>query len=539
MTGWQTISKKKYYFDSVGIMQTGWCTISGKEYYFNSEGSYIPLTTPSITAVTSTEYEVVDVKWKAISGVKSYVLQYSKENTFPSWSTKNIYITDASATEYRVEGLEGNEIYYFRLRYTVWDAEEAVSEVTNSTYSAFKNVTVQGEVEPTATAAEISECVIISGNRSTGITVNLKASFGHRRIKSADGNYYIVETESYGNGIDLEEPVAEIAKSFDIDITFDIGAGDGSGNVRQAVAIALMNKFALAIKNEDGSYQLISVPMGITNPEFISENKAEIFKPVSKKGIQAVNLDDRRGDGSPKPTDDNAYGSNTKNTLMNIHLNDLVGTSEGSGFKSYEYKGKTYYFSNCATHLETVRNLVEGYPQYIKPRVTATNQVAVTFVLLLEYDDVTKYLIDPSARAKGHKYYTLNVREEEARETLEALFLYLGELFGQNDCYVTHWILGNEVNSSKAWNYQGSLSFSNYMKSYASAFRLLYNGVKAGKTGNNVYISLDNGWTASPDTYSGKSTLDKFAEYAQLENEDMLWSIAYHGYSYPLCIWDI
>ena len=126
------------------------------------------------------------------------------------------------------------------------------------------------------------------------------------------------------------------------------------------------------------------------------------------------------------------------------------------------------------------------------------------------------------------------MREEKARETYEALFLYLGELFGQSDCYVTHWVLGNEVNSSRAWNYHGSLSFNTYMQVYAAAFRLLYNGVKATKTGNNVYISLDNGWTAKPDTYAGKATLDKFAEYAQIENPKMCWNIAYHGYSYPL-----
>ena len=126
------------------------------------------------------------------------------------------------------------------------------------------------------------------------------------------------------------------------------------------------------------------------------------------------------------------------------------------------------------------------------------------------------------------------MREEKARETFEAVFLYLGELFGQSDCYVTHWVLGNEVNSSRAWNYQGSLSLDAYMEVYAAAFRILYNGVKVSKIGNNVYISLDNGWSAAPDTYAGKTILDKFASYAQKENSDMLWSIAYHGYSYPL-----
>ena len=128
----------------------------------------------------------------------------------------------------------------------------------------------------------------------------------------------------------------------------------------------------------------------------------------------------------------------------------------------------------------------------------------------------------------------LNVREENARETLEALFLYLGEVFGQSDCYVTNWILGNEVNSSRAWNYNGGMDFDTYMECYATAFRLLYNGVKATKTGNNVCISLDNGWCATPDTYAGKTTLDVFAEKINAQNPNIDWSIAYHPYSYPL-----
>ena len=181
-----------------------------------------------------------------------------------------------------------------------------------------------------------------------------------------------------------------------------------------------------------------------------------------------------------------------------------------------------------------MRQMAEGYDQYIQGMTGKKNKIAVTLNILLSYNSTNKYLIDPAARKVGYRYYTLNVREEKARETLEAVFMYLGEIFGQEDCYVTHWILGNEVNSSNAYNYAGSLTQNQYMQCYAAAFRLLYNGVKASKTGNNVYISLDNGWCAAPDTYTGKSTLDKFASYAQKENPSMLWSIAYHGYSYPL-----
>ena len=520
VTGWQTIEGKKYYFDPNGIMQTGWYTINGVEYFFNADGVYIPMTAPTITSLTSTFYKTVDVKWSPISGVQRYVLEYSKNSVFPSWETVSVTFEDTAVHSYRVENLEEDTTYYFRLRYTTWSDNTSDAGLYYSQYSAVKSIKVRGEVAATATSATLSECEIVSGSRDDGITVQLKASL-KERIKSADDQYYIVETESYGNAIDLATPVGSVDKAFDIDTTVVIDAGDGSSDPRECVDRALMNKLALAILKDNGTYQVISTPMGITNPEVISENTASILKPMSKKGLQGVGYDD-------------ALNTNSKNTLFNLDLASVVGTGPASGYVAYEYKGKTYYFSNCSNLVGEFKNLEKGIMQYVQGITGENNKVCVTLNLLLSYKSSNSYLIDPVARTPGHKYYTMNMREEKARETYEAVFLYLGELFGQSDCYVTHWVLGNEVNSSRAWNYQGSLSYASYMQVYAAAFRLLYNGVKASKTGNNVYISLDNGWTAAPDTYAGKTTLDTFAAYAQNENPDMLWSIAFHGYSYPL-----
>ena len=332
----------------------------------------------------------------------------------------------------------------------------------------------------------------------------------------------------------MATPVGSVDKDFEIDTTVVIDAGDGSDDIRECVDRALMNKFALAILKEDGNYQVISTPMGITNPEEISENTDDIFRAISKKGIQGIYYASDSNYGML-----NAKDQNSKQTLINMNIEDLVGTAGTSGYREYVYKGKTYYFSKCEAEIANIKSLNAGYDEYMyyyseKENGERKVKVCVTVNLLLGYESADAYLIDPAARTRGYKYYTLNVREEKARETYEALFFYLGEIFGQEECYVTNWILGNEVNSSRAWNYQGSLSQDTYMQVYAAAFRLLYNGVKAGKSGNNVYISLDNGWTAAPDTYAGKVILDKFAAYAQNENPDMKWSIAYHGYSYPL-----
>lgn len=334
---------------------------------------------------------------------------------------------------------------------------------------------------------------------------------------SADDQYYLMLADGYTGEI-YGSPLASTDKNYAVSLNVAISD-------RAKLKEIAMNKLVLAIKQSNGSYKAVTGAVYVSNPEGIAENTVEIFKASSKKGLQGVAY----ASNGNQPVD--ARYANTKQTLLNLDIADVVNPS--SDYTTYTYKGKTYKFSNCTALVANIKSLNAGYKQYVYGN-SGTTKVAVSLCLLLSYDSANSYLIDPSARSSGHSYYTLNVREEKARETLEALFVYLGELFGQEDCYVTNWILGNEINSSKAWNYSGSLSFDTYMQCYTTAFRMLYNAVKSEKTGNTVCISLDNGWTAVPDTYAGKTTLDTFAKKINAENPNIEWSIAYHPYSYPL-----
>ena len=333
---------------------------------------------------------------------------------------------------------------------------------------------------------------------------------------SKDNQYYIVQMESYANELTEEFTPVTFLKEQDLSgKTIKIsGSKDDMKNL-------LMNKYAVAVLDANGKYQVLCDPVLISNPEILAANKAEYINMVSKKGLQGVGFDA-------------AADTNSKHTLFNLDLAEVVGSGPAEGYVEYQYKGKTYYFSDCSNLIGEFRALDQGYDQYVQGKTEEKTKVAVSLCLLLSYNSENSYLIDPAARTTGHRYYMLNVREQKARETLEAVFLYLGEIFGQTDCYVTNWILGNEVNSSRAYNYSGSLNFDTYMECYATAFRLLYNGVKAQKTANNVYISLDNGWTVAPDTYTGKTTLDTFAEKIYVIDPNVEWNVSYHGYSHPL-----
>lgn len=70
----------------------------------------------------------------------------------------------------------------------------------------------------------------------------------------------------------------------------------------------------------------------------------------------------------------------------------------------------------------------------------------------MSWKDELSYLIHPDARKKGAaSYYTLNMQEENARDTFEALFCYMGEKMGDHKSLVSNWTLGNEVNSCRMW----------------------------------------------------------------------------------------
>lgn len=333
----------------------------------------------------------------------------------------------------------------------------------------------------------------------------------------ADGKYYLMQSDCYTEKI-YGSPLASAEQ--DYEVSFKIEISD-----RKKLKEIAMDKLVLAVKNNDDTYKAVTRAVSISNPEMIAQNKKPIFKASSKKGLQGVAY---ASDGN-QPVD--ARYTNTKQTLLNLDLASVVNPR--SDYTNFTYKGKTYRFSNCTALKANISSMNAGYEQYLYGN-NGTTKVSVSLCLLLGYNSANSYLIDPAAREQGHSYYLMNVREQNARETLEAAFVYLSEIFGQEDCYVTNWILGNEVNSSRAWNYAGNLDFDSYMNCYTTAFGMLYRAVKSEKTGNTVSISLDNGWTAAPDTYAGKAVLDSFAKKIHAESPDMEWSIAYHAYSYPL-----
>ncbi len=431
--------------------------------------------------------EKIKINLKKVSNVKGYQVKISTNKNFKS---NNITYDIKNKTSFTYTNA-CKHTYYIKARAYVKDSTGNLCYGSYGKVKKIKVTKVAKEYTPTSTSATITSAKATSSTEMT-----IKGKF-KKRLKSSDDYYYVVRVnEKTGKYMRV---MAKFPKTSTPTVKIPI-TGKGMGN--------LANHFAFAIK-KGKSYMLVSKPSYIKNPEAGAINTMKRVVPSTKKGMQGAYTSD--------------LGS--KNTLINIELNKMIASNGGG--TPFVYNGKTYYFN-------------EPHPSW---DVTDKNNagINVTFVILLRWDDNCSYLIHPSARVKGKTYYTLNTVESKGRETLAAMFAFLGQTYGQKNCYVSNWVLGNEVNAHLAWNYAGNQSLTDYMTSYADAFSLLYYGVKQGYGNARCYISLDHAWNKAVPTagYSSHATLDTFVSALKKNHSNVKWNLAYHAYPAPLTAPDL
>lgn len=141
-----------------------------------------------------------------------------------------------------------------------------------------------------------------------------------------------------------------------------------------------------------------------------------------------------------------------------------------------------------------------------------------------------------------------NVETPEGYELTRATAAFLAERYnGSNHNYgiVNNWVIGNEINNQKVWNYAGPMDVGTYVETYQKAFRVFYTAIKTTAANDRVYYSLDFHWNNPNEIdgqlkYAGKDVLDTFNALARRQGQ-MDWGLAYHPYSYPMIepeFWD-
>lgn len=351
------------------------------------------------------------------------------------------------------------------------------------------------EISPSAKAASLD---YVKGTKTNTITVSATVS---NYVKSSDGYYYLVYVDS--NFGKVKKTVGKVKKPEKAKgkITFKLNI---SGHPEYA-----QGKFAIGIRKSKSAYSVISPKSYVSNPEKLSTNTAAYFVPGTKKGIQATDINEL--------TD-----TKSKTVFFNLYISDLM--RKDSGVETYKYNGKTYHF-----------NGLYGYV-YLVQQCNAKG-IQVTAQISIDRNASTQSFITGNSPYAETAYYGWNTDNSTTRQTMEAMFAYLGEKFGKNNCYISNWILGNEVNSASGYYYVGNVSFSKFISMYSEAFRCLYNAVKSSRGSSKVFICLDNCWNqknAFTICYSARSTLESFAAKISDMQKDVNWNLAYHAYNQPL-----
>ncbi len=353
---------------------------------------------------------------------------------------------------------------------------------------------------------KIQECLI----GDNGL-VNIKTS-SVGIPKSDDKFYYLFALNAFEYS--LPEGAEAVAKSYkNNEGVFSCSLNKGAASSR------LFKKFAVGVKI-DGEYQLISRGSFITNPEYGSKYQNVFMKPSSKKGILIDYSKYKTGQ---------LEDLGVKQVAINFRIQDFLGPSTNALFPTvnYTYNGKNYSFNGAA---------LSGFDETI--RYLTEHNISVTAILLNSYSSKYLTLIHPDARSKNVcPYYMFNAATEDGVDYIAAVGSFFADRYsGSKHGRISNWVIANEINARKEWNYMAYTDVDTYTRAYADAFRVFYNAIKSISGSARVYISLDQQWNRdmknNPD-YDGKDVVDCFNSYiSQYGNID--WGMAYHPYNVPL-----
>ena len=354
--------------------------------------------------------------------------------------------------------------------------------------------------------AKIESCLINAETGKVDVTVSAEGL-----AISDDGYYYLFAEKIYDTPLTSDDYIIEELK--DVDLTFSVNLNYDTANSR------LFSKFVVAVK-KDGAFVPISKPQYITNPGAIAKCNLSFGDTASKKGLlvdpeklKTSELDDL----------------GVKHAAYNIPLSRILGSTTNSYYPTvhYTYNGRRYSFNG---------QVIAEY-DYVFSTLTKKG-ISTTAIILNDIHPGYMQLIHPKARSGGRApYYAFNATDEDGVEYLAAIGTFLANRYsGSSHGKVTSWVIGNEINARKEWNYIEYMDTESYVEEYAKAFRVFYNAILSVNSNAIVYISLDQQWGKSlysSNGYAAKDILDEFNRNIKAGG-NIDWGVAYHPYNYPL-----
>ena len=306
------------------------------------------------------------------------------------------------------------------------DVTEHIVTAGNAVWESFKKRPESHELTDanTASFASITECAINPKTQRISITAK-----GDGIPKSDDKYYYLFALNTYDTTIPQDgEYLARDYK--DSEVSFSASLNYNLSGSR------LYKKFAVAVK-KDGNYVQVSTPSYITNPEAIAKYTSVFQQPASIKGLL---VDPNRMRGSE--LDD----LGVKQAAYNIPVARLLGPTSNPAYPTiqYTYNGRTY----------TINGQVVAEYDLVFGTLTAKG-ITTTAIILNNYSGAYPQLTHPKARSGSTAPYTMFYGAEESGvEYMAAIGTFLAERYSGNaHGRISNWIIANEINARKEWNY--------------------------------------------------------------------------------------
>lgn len=355
--------------------------------------------------------------------------------------------------------------------------------------------------------ADITECIIDPETKRISVTVQ-----GDGIPKSDDKCYYLFALNTY------ENTLGEGSDYLDKDYKDNQVKLTAALNYNLAGS-RLYKKFVVAVK-KDGKYVPISTPRYITNPEAIARYSSVYQQPGSKKGLL---VDPNRLRGNE--LDD----LGVKQAAYNIPVARLLGPTTSAAYPTinYTYNGRTYAFNG---------QVVAEY-DIVFSTLTAKG-ITTTAIILNNYSSAYPQLTHPNARGGSTAPYCMfNGAEESGVEYMAAIGTFLAERYSDSrHGRISNWVIANEINARKEWNYMAPTDIETYVEEFAKVFRVFYTSIKSVSSSARVYISLDQQWDRNiknNTNYDGRDILDVFNRNISSKG-NIDWGVAQHPYNVPL-----
>ncbi|MBR6645298.1 MAG: hypothetical protein IKL21_05995 [Clostridia bacterium] len=296
-----------------------------------------------------------------------------------------------------------------------------------------------------------------------GITVVLSEDGKHLDIscESPSSEYYLVMTSPDGTFLPLQK----------------LSEGKNEISVKCENDTYLYSKYSIC-KFENEAYTPIFDGAYITNCDILAQNRYDMPKPFSKKGLRVRLMSDAQQLG-------------IAHTVIDIALNEMI-TDDASSSQMINIDGRSYFFNSSYV------NLLDH-----KIKVLTDSNINVYAQIVLSSPSNTKsesakklyYKTDVSSA----KYYGVNPNGEKASEYYYAALKFIASRYTvENGKYgfVGNYIIGNTVNSNRYGNYAGQMALSDYVSDYTKIFRTAYAAIKGTYSNAVLYTSVNGCFNA-------------------------------------------